>query len=187
MSTAQETTFTPDDLLAMPDGVGYELVDGKLVERNVSGESSWIAGRIHRRLSEAGEDSGIGWAFPADNGFQCFDDHPQQVRKPDASIVLKARMPDGPPRRGFCRVVPDLVVEVVSPNDLAWEIDGKVEEWLQAGVKQVWVVMPRGRSITIHRPGNNPNCLGADDELAAEDIIPGFRVPISDFFPPKTA
>ncbi|MCA9073506.1 MAG: Uma2 family endonuclease [Planctomycetaceae bacterium] len=187
MSTAPDTPFTPDDLLAMTDGVNFELIDGQLVERHVSSESSWIAGRIHRRLSETGEDAGLGWAFPADNGFQCFFDDPQRVRKPDASFVLKVDLPDGPPDRGFCRVTPILVVEVVSPNDLAWEVDGKVQDWLHAGVAEVWVVMPRGRTVTVHRANSDPHLRTDQDLMTTTDIIPTFEFPVADFFPPDDA
>jgi hypothetical protein len=44
MSTAfaTEARYTPDDLLAMPNGKRYELIDGRLVERNMGAESSWV-------------------------------------------------------------------------------------------------------------------------------------------------
>ena len=48
MSTVAEQTYTPEDLLAMPDRKNYELVDGHLVERHMSVLSSWVGGRLCR-------------------------------------------------------------------------------------------------------------------------------------------
>jgi hypothetical protein len=55
MSTAlaTKTQYTPEDLLATPDGKSYELVGGQLVERNMGLESSWVGGRLHSRLENA--------------------------------------------------------------------------------------------------------------------------------------
>lgn len=184
MSIDTPTRLTSDDLLTLPDGKSYELVDGELVELKMSQESSWIAGRIHRRLSEFGEDAGLGWAFPEGTGFQCFPHDVDRVRKPDASFIAKARQPDGPIKQGYGRIAPDLVVEVVSPNDLAWEVEAKVNDWLDAGVSVVWVVMPQSRRVTVHRADTDIQTLAAEAELTLPDLIPEFRCRVANFFPP---
>ena len=90
---ATKTTFTPEELLAMPDGKNYELVDGHLVERKVSTLSSWVAGRLHRYLDEFCDNQHRGWAFPEGTGYQCFPDAPAKVRKPDVSFIRSERLP----------------------------------------------------------------------------------------------
>ena len=50
MVVAATKTYTPEDLLTMPDGDRYELVGGHLVERNVSALSSLVAGKVCTRL-----------------------------------------------------------------------------------------------------------------------------------------
>lgn len=137
MSTIAGTRYTADDLLAMPDEKRFELVGGQLVERKISEESNWIGGRIFRLLASFIEDTSLGWAFPDGNGFQCFPDDRQKVRRPDAAVVLHTRMPGPPTRSGFTRHCPNLVVEVVSPHDTAYEVDKRVEDWLSAGVDEV--------------------------------------------------
>ena len=79
MSTAVATKShcTPEDLLDMADGKSYELVGGQLVERNMGAESSWMGGRLHARLDRFCEERGLGWAFPADNGYECFPHEPK--------------------------------------------------------------------------------------------------------------
>jgi Uma2 family endonuclease len=88
------------------------------------------------------QDSGLGWIFGEGTGFQCFADDPKRVRKPDVAFLRRARLPKGPPRKEFCRVAPDFVVEVVSPKDTAYEVETRLGEWLDAGVAQVSIVNP---------------------------------------------
>jgi Uma2 family endonuclease len=185
MSTVQDK-LTAADLLMMPDGDDYELVNGQLVERNMSQESSWVAGEVFRRLANVGEDSGLGWAFPEGTSYQCFqhlEDDPERTRRPDASFIRKERLPGGPVRKGHSPIAPDLAVEVVSPNDAAYEIEEKVQEWLAVGVQQVWVVMPPARTVTVHRAEGRERILHESDELTAEGLISGFRCRVGDLFP----
>ena len=84
-------------------------------------------------------------------------------------------------------IPPDLVVEVVSPNDLAYEIDEKVQEYLDAGVQLVWVVNPALRTVRIYRADGTISGLHESDELSGENIVPGFHCPIANLFPPRPA
>jgi Uma2 family endonuclease len=85
---------------------------------------------------------------------------------------------------GHIRLAPDLAGEVVSPNDLAYEIDEKVEEFLAAGTTLVWVINPATRTVRAHRADRPGVTLRADDELTGEDVPPGFRCNVADLFPP---
>ena len=119
MSTAiaTEARYTPEDLLAMPDGKRYELVDGRLVERKMGAESSWVGTRLASRLDRFCEDNNLGIVWAADNGYQCFAHAPGLVRRPDVSFVKKGRLPGDVAPKGWVKIPPDLAVEVVSPND----------------------------------------------------------------------
>lgn len=80
MSTAVATEtrrYTPEDLLAMPDGKNYELVNGRLVERNMGAESSWVGGQLHLQLGLFCREQDLGIVWPADNGYQCFPHNPR--------------------------------------------------------------------------------------------------------------
>jgi Uma2 family endonuclease len=76
-------------------------------------------------------------------------------------------------------------VEVVSTNDLAQDVNEKVEEYLQAGVPLVWEVYPESRTVLVHRPNSTVTKLHATDELTGEDVFPGFRCQVAEFFPPE--
>jgi Uma2 family endonuclease len=185
MSVA-EVAYTPDDLLTMPDGDSFELVDGQLVERTSSQECDWITGQTLVVIRSFVEARNLGWVFGRGAGYQCFPDDPNRVRRPDTSFVQLRRQPGGPSQRGHGRVAPDLVVEVVSPNDLFQEVDEKVDEWLRAGVQLIWVINPRGRNVTVIRPDADPRKLTERDELTGDPVLPGFACRIADLLLPRT-
>jgi Uma2 family endonuclease len=177
----QPRRYSPEDLLRLPDGVNFELVDGQLVERQMGTESSWVAVQLVILLGAHCKARNLGWVFGADASFQCFPDAPDKVRKPDVSFVRLDRLAGGPPK-GHCRVAPDLAVEVISPNELYSEVEEKVAEYLAAGVQLVWVIDPPTRSARVHRADGTVANLGAGDELSGESVVPGFHCPVADLF-----
>jgi Uma2 family endonuclease len=183
MSTVAEKTYTPEDLLAMPDAKDYELVDGHLEERHMSRLSSWVAGQVFFALNAFLRDDPLGWAWPADQGYECFPDSPGKVRKPDVSYVSKDRLPGGLTSEGYIYVPPNLAVEVLSPNDSAYKVDNKVEEYLKVGVSLVWVINPEARSVHVYRRDGSVSRLHEGDELSGEDVLPRFRCRLALIFP----
>src|SRR3954470_22084457 len=125
MSTMIETRtfYTPEDLLGLPDSKNYELVDGKLVERNMGFESGWVASGLLAPLARFCKEHHLGWALSSDGGYQCFPHRPSLVRRPDVSFVKFGRFPKGVLPRGWAKIPPDLVVEVVSPNDTVYDLE----------------------------------------------------------------
>ena len=172
-----------DDLAAMSDEARYELVDGELEERAMGSESSCIAAELLYLLRDVLRAKRLGILFGADCGYQCFPDDPNRVRFPDASFVLADRLPGGKAPKGYIRIAPDLAVEVLSPNELAWKIDLKIEQYLDAGVRLVWVINPETRTARVHRADGTITGLSESDDLSGEDVIPGFRCPLSALFP----
>ena len=187
MSTTTARRYTPADLLAMPDGNRYELVDGELVERDMSGLSSLVAGNVFRRVANHAEENNLGYPIAGDCGYQCFSFDPGRVRRPDGSFIRADRITLEELESGYVTVAPDLAVEVVSPNDLAHELIEKVDEYLRAGVQLVWVIDPQTRTVAVHRPDGSDSRLREQDELSGEDVLPGFRCPVRDLFPARPA
>lgn len=183
MSTTAIAT-TPDELLRMGDaGKGYELVDGELKELAVSKESSRVAGRICTRLDIFCEPRNLGWVFPEGTSFRCFPADRKRVRRADTAFIGVDRMPPASYRdEGHCGTVPDLVVEVVSPNDIAEDHERKVGEWLAAGVKLLWEVFPATRTVRAHQPDGPIAVFRAADTLTADPVLPGFACPVADLF-----
>jgi Uma2 family endonuclease len=178
-----KSTYSPEELLALPDGKNYELVNGELVERNVSVLSSWVGGRLFQRVDTFCEQHGFGQAWPADNGIQCFPMFPNKVRKPDVSFVRRERITPQLFEQGFLRIAPDMVAEVISPNDTAEELDEKITDYQEAGVRLIWIVNPIARTVRVYRAGSS-FALHEHQELDGEDVLPGFRCLVRDLFPP---
>jgi Uma2 family endonuclease len=181
MSLATKLNYTPEDLLSMPDRGRYDLIDGQLVARNMSIGTSITAALINARLTVFVLAHRSGWTFQADGGLQIFRDSPHKVRFADGAFISRERSP-GRPTQGHLRIAPELVIEVVSPNDVAADVNEKVREYLAAGVLLIWVVYPEPRSIDVYRASANNSQLSEVDELSGEDVVPGFSLPVREIF-----
>jgi|SRR5579884_326183 len=185
MSTApSRTTYTPEDLLNMPEGDRYELVDGQLVEKPMGARSSYVGSRLARFLGNHCDTHNLGEVWGADCGYQCFPSKPSQVRRPDVSFVRRDRRPGGRIPDGHMPVAPDLVAEVLSPNDLDYETDQRVDDYLAAGVKLVWVINPERSTVLIYRGDGTIAGLRENAELDGEDVVAGFRCTVRDVLGP---
>jgi Uma2 family endonuclease len=173
---------TPEDLLAMPDGHRYELINGKLVERNMGTEADEIALNIMALVRQFVRGQRLGKTFGSASGYQCFSDDPKKVRYPDGSFIARGRLPDNRTPRGHVKIAPDLAVEVVSPNDTAEEVETKRREYLRAGVRLVWIVYPENQTVHVFRQTGNLTTLNAADELTGEEVLPGFTCRVAELF-----
>ena len=182
MTTATTTRpMTADELLAMPDdGFRHELVRGELRKMPFAdpfhGESALAIGsslRVHARANRLGRVYGAG------TGFELASDH---VRAPDAAFVRAEREVAAPDTDGFFPGPPDLAIEVISFDDLYMDVVEKVEDWLAAGTLAVVVVNPRNLTVRIHRPHMDDVILNEDDVLEIQDVVPGWRMSVSEIF-----
>jgi Uma2 family endonuclease len=175
--------YTPDDLLRMPEGNHYELVNGELVEQNMSALACFVAGRVLEYLQVFVRNARKGVVFPDGTTYLCFPHDPNRVRKPDVSFIraekysLKNLQEDG-----HITTVPDLVVEVVSPNDTIYELHERIEDFLKAGTDTAWVLNPLRQTVEIHRRQTQGTILSSGDDLLGEASLSGFRVPVAQLF-----
>ena len=137
--------------------------------------------KLSRLLGNAVDAAGIGFVLVGDPGVHLAS-NPDTVRAPDLAFYEKGRMPPLADFRGFLQVVPDLVVEVVSPDDTPREVDAKAQMWLYNGVRLVWVVWPAARMVEVYRPGEDAATLREDDTLTGETIAPSFSCVVEDIF-----
>ncbi len=182
MIVSLRTNLTPEVFELMSEAEGAELIDGDIKEIDVGNESSFVGGRVFQHLLESGATQS-GLLFPADTGYICFPHRPRLVRKPDVSFVRTGRLPNNRPPRGFARLVPDLAVEVISPNDTYYEVEDKLNDYLLVGVPLVWVVNPDRRTVHTYTPDGGIRRFTADQELTGEPLFPSFRVRVADLFP----
>jgi Uma2 family endonuclease len=108
-------------------------------------------------------------------------------RRPDLAYVSAHKWPlDRPiPEEGDWELVPDLAVEVSSPNDLLDAVLEKIDEYFSFGVRQVWLVVPRKQLVLVFYSLARFRILSAADELDGGTLLPGFRLPLASLFQPK--
>lgn len=108
--------------------------------------------------------------------------NPDTVRGADIAFVAASRIPASGRPVSFWSGAPDLAVEVLSPSDKIEEAEEKVDDYLSAGCRMVWVANPRRRTVTIYRPDAPPAIVGDTQELEGQDLVPGFRCNVAEVF-----
>jgi len=160
----------------------YEIIDGVCVAKVVGLIESFIANTLAARLQPFCRDKRLGFVV-----LQALFEIPNSGndRKPDVAFVSFARWPaDKPvPRVNAWPVAPDLAVEVISPTDKAFDVIEKVQEYFAGGVRQVWHVYSHIEQVFIFDSLTAVRGLTRADELTAEPVVPGFRMPMSELFP----
>src|SRR2546427_13271345 len=127
-----------------------ELVRGRLIVREPAGYNHGrVTLNLTVRLGAHVESAGAGQLGAAETGFTLFR-APDTVRAPDVGFVRRERLPD-PATTGFAEMAPDLVVEVLSPDDRPGETLAKVGDWLEAGARLAWGIEPPRRLARIYR------------------------------------
>lgn len=189
--------MTTEQLLAMPDdGVERWLIRGQLREKpaisgQLRGKKMTVRNRWHSRaLLRTGRFLDVwldqqpeprGTALGGEAGVRL-------TRNPDTTVGIDvvyvsaevaARNPDD---TTLIDTIPVLAVEILSPSHTVEDIDEKIDEYLTAGVPLVWIVNTRRRTVTVHRPGHEPELINARQELSGEPELPGFRVRVADLF-----
>jgi Uma2 family endonuclease len=178
MATTTKRAATEEDLLAMPkDGQKYELVDGEIRVSPAGDRHSYVAAQLVALLVAFVKQHRLGYVMGADAGFRLPS---KNVRSPDASFVASGRFPRDKVPDDFGSLAPDLAVEVLSPGDRPRYVLDKVGEYLEAGVRLVWVIDPRKGTATVYRSLSDVRKLGAEDSFDGEDVLPGFRCRLRD-------
>src|SRR6185312_6034386 len=140
MTTTTQKLITAEEFARMPnplDGSQQELVRGVIITMPPPGaRHGACCSRINRRLANFVEDNNLGTVFANDTGFVTTRT-PDSVRGPDISFWSRTKLPEVP--EGYIEVAPDLVVEVVSPSDRYMRIQQKINEYLEKGVRLIWI------------------------------------------------
>ena len=160
--------------------------DGELIVMSPTGGE---AGRKNRRLTQQvgnwTDRDGTGEAFDSSTIFVL----PNGARRsPDVSwikldkwnnLTLKEK-------QGFPPLVPNFVIELVSPSDLKnqryEDLQAKMQEYLDNGVKLGWLIEPSAKTVEIYRPNQQVEVLNNPRTLSGERILPGFVLDLSEIF-----
>lgn len=158
----------------------FELLDGVLVEMApASLIHNIIVATIARLLGNFVAEHNLG-VVAGDTGI-VLRRNPDHMRAPDVCFIARERLPAGR-LAGYSDIIPDLVVEVVSPGDRAGEIQKKTVEWLTAGVRLQWTVYPDTQTVVATDNPAIARTYRADELLPGDPALPGFSVPVAAFF-----
>ncbi len=185
--TSVETLLTAAEYAALPDceETRTELVRGRVVcmpgPKPIHGELSLLVGAallafaLAHRIGKTTVDSGY-----------LVERSPDTVRFPDVAFISFARLGGESFGPEFVPMAPDLAVEVISPSEIATDIEDKVAQYFAAGARRVWLVWPERKQITVRRPDGTATTHGAGAVLTSDDAsfdVPGFALPLASIFP----
>lgn len=173
--------LTAEEFWNMPDNGGRnELVRGEVREMS---PPSFRHGKIIRNISVPlalhVSIKQLGDISMGDPGF-VLARKPDVVLAPDIAFLTTDHLSKFEGLDGWWETVPDLVIEVMSPNDTASRVEAKAKDWVSFGCPIAVVVNDRKKAVTVHRPGQPPRTLSGDDVFDGDDVVPGFRLPLSE-------
>jgi Uma2 family endonuclease len=180
-------SLTADDVLDLTvpdDAIGYELVDGKAVPvMTASVTHGGLVAKVSYLLSKHVEQAGLTGTVCYGCGFVLGLAHdPERVRGPDVSYIAKDKIDAHPDPDRLLRCVPDLAIEVDLTSARKPGGQQRILDYIEAGVPLVWVLDARSRSAIAYRRDGSARLLRENDVLDAEEIVPGFRLPLAELF-----
>lgn len=175
-------TATVDDVVRLHDREGLlcELIDGVLVEKPVGFEESTLASILVEFLNAWVRKRNLGLVASPDGMVEIQVD---LVRIPDVSYISWDRLPGRRrPRKAVPRVVPNLVAEILSKSNTRAEMKRKRIECFDAGVELFWEIDPKKRVVRVYSEADTFVTLTEEDVLKGGEVLPGFELPLSEFF-----
>ena len=172
--------MTGEELLALGDIGPSELIDGRIVAMTPTGdEHGTIEFNLGSELRVFVRRQRLGRVTGGEVGIYTRR-NPDRVRAVDIAFISTSRLAE--PVKGYLTVAPDLVVEIMSPDDRWQDVREKLTEYFTIGVTWVWVVEPSNRKVLVFRSSTMVEECGEDETLAGEGVLAGFAVKVADLF-----
>ncbi len=157
-----------------------ELVDGVLVEKVMSTYESILAGILLHFINSFLDTNPLGVVTGADGALRIL---PTKMRIPDVAFIRWERFPNRRlPDDNVFRVAPDLAVEILSEGNTEAEMQQKLGEYFEAGVRLVWYIDPETRTARVHTAVDEMKTIGGDGRLKGQDVLPGFQFRLDELF-----
>lgn len=171
-------------LRELPQDAHWELDEGRLEMCEPPGAYHANAVvRVGVQLFAQVEARELGRVLAGDPGFHLAR-NPDTLRAPDVAVVGLARLAQIVDPDAFSSVPPDVAVEVLSPSDRPGAVRRKVAQYLASGVRSVWVLDPRARTLEQHLESGDVRLSEGDAAVVEDPALPGFRCPLGDLLPP---
>jgi Uma2 family endonuclease len=133
---------------------------------------------VVHELFEWAEADGRGEVFSSNAGFNLPDG---STLSPDAGWVESSRVAplSDDERERFLPFAPDFLVEILSPSDSLPELDAKMRQWIENGVRLAWRIDPFGGTVAIYSEGADPVVLNRPETIEGTSPVTGFRLPMA--------
>jgi len=183
MSIEIKTGVTAEQLFAMPgNGKHHELIEGKLRMMSPAGsEHGKVAARILISLGRHVQEHDSGEVFAAETGFR-IGTNPDTVRAPDAAFVSHERLEAAEPTKAYLSLAPDVVIEVVSPNDAFSEVESKALQWLNAGCQLVLIADPENETLQVYRDAQQRQVFRSGEKFESGGVCANWTLEVNDVF-----
>lgn len=183
MAVATKVSIEEFEQMQPPVDGRLELVHGEVVKLTFPTPiHNLVCLRVARLLAEFAEPRNLGLVLPADTGF-VLSREDATLRGPDAAFLTAARAAQIDLRRNI-EGAPDLAIEVISPSDTISGMREKVEQYLAAGCRAVWVLDPDATQVEVYERNERPRILIAEDTIECPGLLPGFAMRVAELFPP---
>jgi Uma2 family endonuclease len=184
MAEKDQTTkplLTAKDLQEMgEEGEFCELVDGEIVRMSPSFlPEARVVRTVQRLLDNFVLPRHLGEIFGPDLGYELT---PHRVRAPDVSFVSAEKLAAYGNPQEFAKIVPDLVVEVISPEVKYGYLQRKMRDYFEAGVRLLWIIDPEMQTVTVYRSPVDLRVLTLAETLSGEEVIAGFSCRVAELF-----
>lgn len=187
MSTVLQL-MTAEEFLALPtdDGIDRELIRGQLRERPMTYRNRWH-GRVEARTAALliiwldNNPPAKGVVYSGEIGTILRHD-PDTIVGIDVALFPPAVVERQTEVTTLIDGIPLLAVEILSPSDRNDEVREKVQDYLAAGVRLVWVIDPYFQTVQVHRPDAKPESFNTDQVLTGGPDLPGLQIPVARLF-----
>ncbi|HLO86064.1 MAG TPA: Uma2 family endonuclease [Nostocaceae cyanobacterium] len=180
LQTDKELTL--EDFLKLPVDEGditYELIDGQAIPKMSPQKRHSKLTRAFIKIFEQGcEDKGE--IYP-ELSVKLTRRGKDWVPIPDLLYIAAERLPADWEEEGVCNIIPDLVIEIISPGQTFGKMSSKAQDYLDAKVPRVWVVDSEDRSITVFYPDAPPRTYRGD-ELITDALFPCLEFTVEQLF-----
>ena len=168
------TKLTLEDFLALPDGdVYYELVDGLAVPKmSPKFFHSSLQGALCRLIRVWCK--GLGRVLP-EWAILLKRQGKDWAPVPDLTYISYERLPKSWRRNEACPAIPELVIEIISPDQSMKEFEEKAKDYLAAGIPRVWVVDPEAILIRSFFPDGSSQVY-TDHMPIVDELLPGLEL-----------
>lgn len=180
--THMPTMITGEEFARMSELGRAELIEGKVIQMPPpKGKHGLCEGHFYFNINKVVQKNKSGKVFVGETGVY-IRRNPDTVRGMDVAYMSNERWAQQPDPEGYLEAAPDLVVEILSPDDRWTAVTTKLKEYFSIGVRLVWGADPETKTVYAYRSVTDVREFSENDTLPGDDVLPDFHVPVTDLF-----